>query len=267
MSNSNISFGPEDSVDWEAVVAGAGGIGMSREEIPADQLKELDEKSGHARLEEQRELAELKTQHQDMIGKIKELESQLPVDDLTGMLSYQRLVTREQIVPRILEEAANHHHGVAYINLDADNFKRFNDDYSHRVGDAVIKIFAESIKRSCRSDGSDLPMRVFSGDEFGIVVVDQDTPAEVAKGIVERIRINLQNVTDEFLETDESLPREIKDMLSFSAGVVVMRPGGGPARGSAESFESMKGRADEETAKSKAAGKGKCAVEGEKELF
>lgn len=254
-------------IDWDAAIAGAGDSGIRREDLPTDQLKELDEKSGHARLEERRELTGLRTQHEDLLSKVKELELRLPIDDLTGLVRLQSGVTRETIIPRILDEAASHRHGVAYIDIDADKFKHINDTYDKGTGDIVIMFFAEALKRSCRKDGSDLPMRTFSGDEFGIILVDESAPAELAKQMVLRIRENLQAVIEESYADNPYMPAELRSMISFSAGITIMRQEGVSSRAAAETFEKIKERGETQTAKAKAAGRGLCAVEGEDNLF
>jgi len=231
------------------------------------QLKELDKQSGHARLEEQRELSYLRARHEDLLIKVRELELRLPIDDLTGLVRLQSEVTRSTIIPRILDEAASHHHGVAYIDIDADNFKHINETFGMVVGDTVIVAFAEALRRSCRGDGSDLPLRTFSGDEFGIIVVDEDMPAELAKQMVLRIREHLREVIEEAYLADPNLPADLRNTVGFSAGITVMRSGGDLARAAAEPFEEIKGRGKAQTVRAKAAGKGQCSVEGEDELF
>ena len=55
---------------------------------------------------------------------------------------------------------------IALILVDIDHFKKFNDTFGHAIGDSVLKIVAETIRKS-------LPKAAFpartGGEEFGII--------------------------------------------------------------------------------------------------
>ncbi|HYM16098.1 MAG TPA: sensor domain-containing diguanylate cyclase, partial [Dehalococcoidia bacterium] len=68
--------------------------------------------------------------------------------------------------------------------LDIDHFKRFNDEFGHRVGDVTLQRVAEIIKISVRD--SDHVYR-YGGEEFVIVFGDADAVA--GRLLCERVRL------------------------------------------------------------------------------
>ncbi|MBI5284077.1 MAG: sensor domain-containing diguanylate cyclase [Chloroflexi bacterium] len=72
-------------------------------------------------------------------------------------------------------------HAIAMI--DIDNFKRFNDDYGHKVGDITLQKVAEVLKSSIRDQ--DRVYR-FGGEEFLVIFAGVD--AENAMKLAERAR-------------------------------------------------------------------------------
>jgi diguanylate cyclase len=94
-------------------------------------------------------------------------------DPLTGLANRRRL--DEQITTGAADRA------IAMI--DVDHFKRVNDEFSHQVGDEVLRQLAELLRADCRAD--DLAAR-YGGEEFAVLFHGL-SPAE-AVGAAERIR-------------------------------------------------------------------------------
>lgn len=72
---------------------------------------------------------------------------------------------------------------VAFSMLDIDHFKRFNDEYGHRVGDITLQRVAEVVRAGLRDH--DCVYR-YGGEEFAVVVYDVNE--ESARELLERIR-------------------------------------------------------------------------------
>jgi diguanylate cyclase len=72
--------------------------------------------------------------------------------------------------------------GTALILIDVDRFKSINDNYSHSIGDEVLRTVAETLAIHCRA--GEAAVR-FGGDEFAMFL-DADLPT--AARIAERIR-------------------------------------------------------------------------------
>lgn len=86
-------------------------------------------------------------------------------------------------------------HAIAMV--DIDHFKRFNDDYGHKMGDITLQKVAEVLKSSMRDQ--DRVYR-FGGEEFLLIFAGVD--AEGAMKLAERARIAVERapLTGETLE-------------------------------------------------------------------
>lgn len=51
--------------------------------------------------------------------------------------------------------------------IDIDHFKKVNDEHGHQLGDEIIKLFAQRIKRTLRNDSS---LARIGGEEFAVII-------------------------------------------------------------------------------------------------
>jgi len=72
----------------------------------------------------------------------------------------------------------------SFVYMDIDNFKKFNTDYGHNGGDAVLKQVANIVQKHCRKD-TDCGYRD-GGEEIGAMLVGADEAQAMV--IAERIR-------------------------------------------------------------------------------
>ncbi|MDK2950430.1 MAG: glucokinase [Kosmotogales bacterium] len=98
--------------------------------------------------------------------KAEELEYKAHYDSLTN------LPNRDFLMEKLYYEIRRHKAkkrmmGIFFI--DIDNFKQINDTYGHNVGDKVLKIFTEKLKRSIKK--TDFLSR-YAGDEFILLVTN-----------------------------------------------------------------------------------------------
>lgn len=100
-------------------------------------------------------------------------------DALTGLFNRRHL---EDMVPEMLRRGQERGLSSAMAFVDVDHFKQINDNFSHRVGDAVLKSLA-TILRSFVREG-DVPVRL-GGDEF--VVAFAHVEERDAEGLAQRI--------------------------------------------------------------------------------
>ena len=68
---------------------------------------------------------------------------------------------------------------ISVLLLDIDHFKAVNDSHGHGAGDAVLREFADRIRRNTR--GIDLACRL-GGEEFVVVMPDTDLAKAVLVG-------------------------------------------------------------------------------------
>jgi diguanylate cyclase (GGDEF)-like protein len=90
------------------------------------------------------------------------------------------------------------------ILIDIDNLKEINDSFGHLMGDEVIKIVGQSIKKSIRKE--DLGVR-YGGDEFITLLFNQDR--ETANRVIERIKNEINKI---------SIERRINIQISTGVG-------------------------------------------------
>ena len=106
-------------------------------------------------------------------------------DALTG------LVNRRYLEIRLNEEiirSQRHGFPMAFLMVDVDKFKSYNDSFGHTEGDKALKLVAQCLKETLR--GADIAAR-FGGEEFSILL-PQTTFVE-AQIIAERIRLRVEN--------------------------------------------------------------------------
>lgn len=111
-------------------------------------------------------------------------------DANTGI--YNRRFLDEMLTRAIaVAQHKNHHlpggaaaYGVGVIFMDVDHFKRFNSEYGHEAGDAVLRILGSVLKEITRA-GEDVACR-YGGEEF--VLIMPGASEEVALAKAERIR-------------------------------------------------------------------------------
>jgi diguanylate cyclase (GGDEF)-like protein len=99
-------------------------------------------------------------------------------DALTEL--YNRRTAHELLTSLLGQEDE---HPVSAILLDLDHFKLINDQHGHLIGDRALKMAAQSLKSSLRTD--DLIAR-FGGEEF--LVILNGVTCHTARSVAERCR-------------------------------------------------------------------------------
>ncbi|MBI4742061.1 MAG: bacteriohemerythrin [Betaproteobacteria bacterium] len=137
--------------------------------------------------------------------KLREaLREQAIRDPLTCLYNRRYL---ESVLPRELNRSVRLQRPISVVMVDIDHFKRFNDTYGHKAGDAVLEAVARNMQEFLRN--SDLACR-YGGEEFLILLSEMDGESAVRR--VERLleRVSLLAIEIEGL----GLPT-----ITFSAGV------------------------------------------------
>ncbi len=98
--------------------------------------------------------------------KIKQLEKLATEDELTG-LKNRRYIW--EFARQIIEHAKKENAMVTLLVFDIDNFKHYNDVYSHSAGDDILRQAAILMGRCCREH--DVVGRI-GGDEFAVIFWD-----------------------------------------------------------------------------------------------
>lgn len=161
-------------------------------------------------------------------------------DALTGL--YNRRYLDERLDAEV-DRARRHDRPLGLVMVDVDDFKRFNRDFGHAVGDAVLVAVAHALRRSLRA--SDIICRR-GGDELVIIL-----PEATAVAAGQRARSVVRTVS-------RQLPRIVEGGLppiTISAGAA-----GFPD--DARDPASLMLRADEALRRSKSQGKQRATSSG-----
>ncbi len=120
------------------------------------------------------------------------LESLSVTDDLTGVHNrrffYERLEAERNLLDR-------YGHTLSVMLLDIDNFKYINDHFGHLAGDALLKEFAEIVKKGFRK--GDLFAR-YGGEEFAAIL--PHTSGRAALAAAENIRKMVESTAFQAIE-------------------------------------------------------------------
>ena len=75
---------------------------------------------------------------------------------------------------------------MAVLFIDVDDFKHYNDNYSHATGDQVLKFVAKTLREA--TDGIGFAGR-YGGDEFIVMLRNAETndPAQIAQDIIAKL--------------------------------------------------------------------------------
>ena len=143
----------------------------------------------------------------------------LLISGLTDPLT--ELHNRRYLDRRLQEElsrASRYRQPLSCLFIDADHFKRINDNYGHQAGDSVLKELANRIRSQLRA--SDVATR-YGGEEFALLL--PQTNLSEALLLAERIRLEVAQ-TPVYLDNGEALP------LTVSIGVSETLPMLGKSR-------------------------------------
>ena len=101
---------------------------------------------------------------QQNISREKQIEEMAIRDDLTKL--YNRRFFN-QVFAKQIDNAIRNHNYLAFMIIDIDNFKKYNDTYGHQEGDRVLALVAKTIASGYKRKG-DYTFRL-GGEEFGVI--------------------------------------------------------------------------------------------------
>lgn len=110
----------------------------------------------------------------------RQLERMVSIDRLTGVNNRNNY---EIQLPLEMERATRNRKCLAFLIMDIDDFKFFNDKYGHDTGDRVLKLVAETVRKHLRKIDQ---MFRFGGEEF--IALLPGAGREAAERTAERIR-------------------------------------------------------------------------------
>lgn len=123
----------------------------------------------------------------ELAEKNKNLEKLANIDGLTEVYNHRYF---QNFLDAEINRAVRSEKPLSIILADIDNFKRFNDNYGHQVGDQILKAFCRTTQSNIRK--YDLIAR-YGGEEF--VFVLPGTTIDDAKKIAEKLRRSIAEST------------------------------------------------------------------------
>lgn len=140
------------------------------------------------------------------INRAKESE-----EKLTERASYDALTelyNRETIEQKINTEISlseMRKSEMAVLFVDVDDFKHYNDNYSHATGDEVLKFVGKTLREAVGEDGGFAGR--FGGDEFILLVrnAEENNPAAIAQKIIDTLASGFEAEIGERLSVSVSI--------------------------------------------------------------
>jgi diguanylate cyclase len=132
---------------------------------------------------------------------------------------------------------------LSLLLIDIDHFKKFNDNYGHRIGDQVLKVVGGQMKQMSR--GSDIAAR-YGGEEFALLLVG--APMEIAMRRADQLR---EALASNYLRNKAT--GDLYGQVTVSIGVAKFRM--------TDNVESFIGRADAALYEAKSAGRNRVIAE------
>ncbi len=175
------------------------------------------------------------TQNTNMISYVRQVRDSATRDFLTKLYNRRHLF---ELGETLYANAKRGDICLAAALIDADHFKRINDNFGHQVGDQALKLIADTLVNTLRK--SDVVAR-YGGEEFvclAIIKRPQDAPL-----LFERVRAALQAI--DLRAADEQIP------ITASIGVTLDL---------AEDLDAMLNKADEAVYQAKEAGRNRVVI-------
>jgi diguanylate cyclase (GGDEF)-like protein len=119
----------------------------------------------------------------------QQLEAVTAIDGLTGIANRRAL---DQQIDREMRRAARKRAPVSLLLVDADNLRKYNEQYGHQAGDKCLQAIAGAL-RAVLHRPADFAAR-YGGEEFAVLLPDTDAMgalqmAEIVREEIEALRI------------------------------------------------------------------------------
>ncbi|MFT5543342.1 MAG: diguanylate cyclase [Glaciecola sp.] len=162
-----------------------------------DQLSENASAICNANDEFQGQISAAKMEINTLKAELESSKKEANTDPLTG-LSNRRVL--DTIYHQFVEESDDSDE-LAFIIMDIDKFKVFNDTHGHLVGDQILKFVGQLLKKECKAPF--VPVR-FGGEEFALLCPCYSIVQ--AQQVAENIRVKLSALPFNNKRTGEKIP-------------------------------------------------------------
>ena len=154
---------------------------LSTKDVVLGQAKKIQSQTDAMR----EDLEESKRTTSKLTQLLEQVESKAMIDPLTQVFNRG---TYNMEIAQMIKEFKRYKNPAALIIIDIDHFKTFNDDYGHKVGDAVLVLVASVIKGAVRD--TDMVFR-YGGEEFVVLLNKLDL--KNALTVAEKVRAQIES--------------------------------------------------------------------------
>ena len=188
---------------------------LEHEEVITKQLKEINQDLDVLVRKRTEDLEEAKRKIEDQKWELEKANDILQVislkDPLTGLWNRRHY---DDAIKAEWNRSLRHKRHIAFMIIDIDYFKEFNDCYGHMAGDKCLVTFAQAIKSLFKRSG-DLTVR-YGGEEFVIVL-----PETEREDAIKMADLVLKTIEDLNIPHESSL---VSPRVTISIGVSSIVP-------------------------------------------
>lgn len=139
--------------------------------------------------------------------KSRDFEYQYALATTDGLTElYNHRYFQEQMIHNV-ENSKRYNSEFSFIIIDIDFFKKFNDNYGHQSGDAVLKQVAQILKKNVRA--TDIVCR-YGGEEMAIILTNTNNKDAL---------ITAQKICDTVAQKPFKLANDAETHVTISLGV------------------------------------------------
>lgn len=213
-----------------------------REQL-SDQVSSIRQEVARQRSRKEVDVEAMKAEIQRLNFDLREAIDKSLTDPLTGVANRDGLDT---FLGKLVERGVLEDGQFAVLMWDVDNFKRLNDTYGHKAGDAVLKALSKQCVKMTRN--TDMVAR-YGGEEFVIVLNGVSRSLALKRG--RQIVRSIAGI--DLLLTVSGQVNRVRTTVSM--GVAQFRPG--------DTKEALIERADQALYRAKRSGKNRAELEAD----
>jgi diguanylate cyclase (GGDEF)-like protein len=155
---------------------------------------------------------QLRTANQNLLATNMMLSDLSLTDPLTGAANRRAF---EECLERESRSVTRRGASLALLMIDIDNFKQYNDNNGHLLGDTCLRLVSKAIMQQLKRS-SDVLAR-YGGEEFSVIL--PDTTLEGAKHLAEILRKTVEDLRV------EDRGRDVQGLVTISIGAACSEPG------------------------------------------
>ena len=149
--------------------------------------------------------------HINLKVKTDMLEQLASLDGLTNIPNRRKL---DEMIVQEFKRARRYQYPLSVILMDVDQFKQYNDNYGHAIGDTCLKKVVKALQK-CLNRPYDFIAR-YGGEEFVVILSDADSKGAETVGLAMKQAVEDLNIIHEF--------SPVSDHVTISLGAATIYP-------------------------------------------